>query len=519
MKIAQITMTALFGLTVLVMSQGPTHAAPATEKPLYEITVVQTPAQAINYRNLKGSVEIDFKGTVLLPQANGVADIKNKTGRMRIDAKFENLAPAARFGPEYLTYVLWAISPDGRATNLGELLVKKGESRLKAETPLQALSLLVTAEPYFAVSQPSEVVVLENAIKPGNDEDIQVMDASFELLPRGQYTKNMSATDLHPQVMDRKTPFSVYQARNAVRIAKAAGAEAYAADGFKDAERLLALSETREGGKKGRAMTARRAIQTAEASRLIAVKRRTDETLAKEQRYAQDQINSAETRAAAARDARVEADDARIAAEQARRQSDSERASALALAASAAASSTNAQAEAKAARAAADDSKKLADLADSRAQQAEGEQVIMRARLLQQLNSVLQTRDTARGLIVNMSDALFETGSSTLRPAVREKLAKVAGIVSSQSGLKLEVEGHTDSVGSDESNQRLSERRAQGARDFLVSQGVPAVAIASRGFGETVPIKSNDTAQGRQENRRVEIVVSGDAIGRSGQNL
>jgi outer membrane protein OmpA-like peptidoglycan-associated protein len=503
-------MTVLFGLTVLVVSQGPTHAAPATEKPLYEITVVQTPAQAINYRNLKGSVEIDFKGTVLLPQANGVADIKNKAGRMKIEAKFENLAPAARFGPEYLTYVLWAISPDGRATNLGELL---------AETPLQALSLLVTAEPYFAVSQPSEVVVLENAIKPGNDEDIQVMDASFELLPRGQYTKNMSATDLHPQVMDRKTPFSVYQARNAVRIAKAAGAEAYAADGFKDAERLLALSETREGGKKGRAMTARRAIQTAEASRLIAVKRRTDETLAKEQRYAQDQINSAETRAAAARDARVEADDARIAAEQARRQSDSERASALALAASAAASSTNAQAEAKAARAAADDSKKLADLADSRAQQAEGEQVIMRARLLQQLNSVLQTRDTARGLIVNMSDALFETGSSTLRPAVREKLAKVAGIVSSQSGLKLEVEGHTDSVGSDESNQRLSERRAQVARDYLVNQGVPAVAIASRGFGETVPIKSNDTAQGRQENRRVEIVVSGDAIGRSGQNL
>jgi outer membrane protein OmpA-like peptidoglycan-associated protein len=501
-------MTVLFGLTVLVVSQGPTHAAPATEKPLYEITVVQTPAQAINYRNLKGSVEIDFKGTVLLPQANGVADIKNKAGRMKIEAKFENLAPAARFGPEYLTYVLWAISPDGRATNLGELLVKKGESRLKAETPLQALSLLVTAEPYFAVSQPSEVVVLENAIKPGNDEDIQV-----------KYTKNMSATDLHPQVMERKTPFSVYQARNAVRIAKAAGAETYAADGFKDAERLLALSETREGGKKGRAMTARRAIQTAEASRLIAVKRRTDETLAKEQRYAQDQINSAETRAAAARDARVEADDARIAAEQARRQSDSERASALALAASAAASSTNAQAEAKAARAAADDSKKLADLADSRAQQAEGEQVIMRARLLQQLNSVLQTRDTARGLIVNMSDALFETGSSSLRPAVREKLAKVAGIVSSQSGLKLEVEGHTDSVGSDESNQRLSERRAQGARDFLVSQGVPAVAIASRGFGETVPIKSNDTAQGRQENRRVEIVVSGDAIGRSGQNL
>ena len=187
--------------------------------------------------------------------------------------------------------------------------------------------------------------------------------------------------------------------------------------------------------------------------------------------------------------------------------------------ASAAASSTNAQAEAKAARAAADDSKKLADLADSRAQQAEGEQAIMRARLLQQLNSVLQTRDTARGLIVNMSDALFETGSSTLRPAVREKLAKVAGIVSSQSGLKLEVEGHTDSVGSDESNQRLSERRAQGARDYLVSQGVPAVAIASRGFGETVPIKSNDTAQGRQENRRVEIVVSGDAIGRSARSL
>ncbi len=500
-------------LIATALVQSAMGAGVPAAAPLYQVTVVQNPAKAINYRNLRGSVEIDFKGTVLIPSAKGVANVKNRAGATEINAEFENVTPATQFGPEYLTYVFWAISPDGRATNLGELIVNEGKGELKAKTPLQTLTLLVTAEPYFAVSQPSNVVVLENAIKPDNKEKIELVDAKYELLPRGQYTKNIAATDLQPLVMDKKTPFNVYQARNAVKIAKAAGAETYAADGFKNAERLLALSETKEGGKKGRSMTAREAVQSAEDSRSIAVKHQTEESLATERQQSNEQISSANSQAAAATAGQAKAEEARIQAEQAKGQSDTERAAALALATSAAASSTNAQADAKSARAAAEKSKGQADAANSKVQQIEGEKGVLRAQLLQQLNSVLQTRDSARGLVVNMSDVLFQTGSSELRPQVREKLSKVAGIVMANQGLKLAVEGHTDSVGSETTNQRLSEKRAQAARDYLVSQGVASGSITAAGFGKANPIQSNDTPQGRRQNRRVEMVVSGDAIG------
>ena len=523
------TLIVLFIFTALLMLQSQIQAAPVVETPLYQVTVVQTPAKAINYRDLKGSVDIDFNGTVLLPAAKGEAEVWNKAGVIGIEAKFMNLTAPAQFGPEYMTYVLWAISPEGQATNLGELIVKNGKSQLDAKTPLQALSLFVTAEPYFAVSQPSNVVILENAIKPGNTDKIALIDAKYELLPRGQYTKNIAATDLQPVVMDKKTPFYVYQARNAVQIAKAAGAETYAADGFKNAERLLALSETKEGGMKGRSMTAREAVQIAEDSRSMAVKRQAEEALSSERKAANDQISSANSKATNAIAGRSKAEDAQAKAELAKGQSDTERTAALALATSAAASSTVSQADATAARTAANDSKVQVDaannraqMADNRAQQAdsrataaESDKVALRAQLLQQLNAVLKTQDTARGLIVNMSNALFQTGSSDLQPLVREKLAKIAGIVSAYPGLKLDVEGYTDNVGGDAYNQQLSEKRAQSAQDYLVSQGVPANSIVSQGFGKTNPIDSNDTSQGRQNNRRIEIVVSGDPIGLS----
>jgi outer membrane protein OmpA-like peptidoglycan-associated protein len=249
-------------------------------------------------------------------------------------------------------------------------------------------------------------------------------------------------------------------------------------------------------------MTAREAVQSAEDARSLTIKRQATETL-----------DAATNEAASATAGQAMAQEAQAKAELAKGQSDAERAAALALASSAAASSTQSQLDATAARAAADKSKGQADAANTRANKAESEKSVLRAQLYQQLNAVLQTRDTARGLIVNMSDALFQTGSSQLRPAVREKLAKIAGIVSSHPGLKLSVEGHTDSVGSDDMNQRLSEKRAQAARDYLVSQGVSANSISSQGFGKNSPLESNDTAEGRAKNRRVEMIVSGDAIG------
>jgi len=451
------------------------QAAPVSV-PLYKVTVVQNSAKAINYRYMKSSTMIDFKGTVLLANAKGSAEIKSKAGATEIDAEFENLPTATQFGPEYLTYVLWSISPEGRPTNLGELIVKNGKSELKVTEQLQAFGLLVTAEPYFAISTPSNVVVMENAIRSNTKGKIESIDAKYELLQRGQFETNIAPSELG-MTMDSKTPLAVYEARNAVRIAKAAGAETYAAEAFKNAQDLLAQAETKEGGKKGRAATAREAVQRAEDARLVSIKGNEAQSLATERQNSKDQINMAQGAATTAALGQAQAETAQAQAE-------------------------TAQAKAEIAK----------GVADAGRTAAEGDKAVLRAQLLQQLNSILQTRESARGLIVNMSGVLFETGKSDLRPAAREKLAKISGIVVAHPGLKLEVEGHTDSVGGNALNQTLSEKRAQAARDYLISQGVSSDSIISRGFGSTKPVSSNDTAEGRQSNRRVELVVSGDAI-------
>ena len=493
------------------------QAEPASV-PLYKVTVVQNSAKAINYRYLKSSTMIDFKGTVLLANAKGSAEIKSKAGATDIDAQFENLPSATQFGAEYLTYVLWAISPEGRPTNLGELIVKNGKSELKVTEQLQAFGLLVTAEPYFAVSGPSNVVVLENVIRKDTKGKIESIDAKYELLQRGQYEVNIAPTDLG-MTMDPKTPLAVYEARNAVRIAKAAGAETYAPEAFKNAQDLLAQAETKEGGKKGRSQNAREAVQRAEDARLVSIKRQEVESLATERQASKDQINTANGAAATAALGQSQAETAAAKAQLAAGQSDAARTAAETASAASAQAADQANAGRTAAEAAAASSEEARhqaaaerNVAVAQAQRAQTDTAILRAQLLQQLNSILQTRDSARGLIVNMSGVLFETGKSDLRPAAREKLAKISGIVLAHPGLKLEVEGHTDSVGSDAMNQTLSEKRAQGARDYLVNEGVSANAIVSRGFGSTKPVATNDTVEGRQSNRRVELVVSGDSI-------
>ncbi len=276
-------LTTLLSTCVLLLLPGTAGAAPAAEIPPFQIAAVETAVKAIHYKDMKGSIEIDFAGTELLPQANGSARIASSAGKIEIDARFKNLTSVTQFGREYLTYVFWAISPDGSAENLGELILKNGKSRIEADTTLQAVSLFVTAEPYFAVSQPSDIVVLENAIQPDNREGIELVDATVMLLPRAPYTKDTSATAPLPRAMDSQTPLKVYQARNAVRIAKAAGAATYAKDRFQEAERLLALSETKGDSEKSRDMSARQAIQSAEASRVLAVELQAAELLAKKQ--------------------------------------------------------------------------------------------------------------------------------------------------------------------------------------------------------------------------------------------
>jgi outer membrane protein OmpA-like peptidoglycan-associated protein len=537
----------------------------ADTMPVFRVTSIARTAKAINYQHRSGATKIDFAGTSLLPNARGEAKVESKKGYMEIEVEFDNLQPATKNGAEYLTYVLWAISPEGRTANLGEILLNGTKSKLNVTTELQVFGLVVTAEPYFSVTRPSDLVVMENVVRADTRGKIEEIDAKYELLKRGQYESLANPLVLK---LDKKVPLELYEARNAVQIAKAMGADKYASETFQKAENSLKQAEAyqaRKAGKKPVTMTARQAVQTAEDARAIAVQRQEEETLANERQaaaereaVAQDQRDAAQSEAervtrnaeTARVDAQNQADrvkrdsDARTAAagveaDRLKRNNDAQRAATQneadrlkrendgqRAAAQAQADRLQQENDARtaAARTEADRLRQVNDAQRAAAQadldraareraQAETDKTELRAQLLRQFSAILETRDSARGLIVNMSDVLFDTAKFTLRPAAREKLAKVAGVVSGHPGLTLEVEGHTDSIGEDDYNQRLSEQRGEAVRDYLTGQGVPQNSVTSRGFGETQPSASNQNAAGRQENRRVELVVSGDIIG------
>jgi outer membrane protein OmpA-like peptidoglycan-associated protein len=513
---------ASFGL----MSLGLTAATPAGQAPAGTPVASSAPAvsrtaKAVTYRR-GGAVKILFQGTALMPQANGEAKVQNKGNRVEIEAKFEGMEDSTRFGLEYLAYVLWAISPEGRAVNLGEVQLKNGAGEVKAITDMQTFGMVVTAEPYFAVTQPGDEVVLENAVSGG--ENIQ---ATYSLLGRGIYSSSNTKIQNAIFGIDRKTPRELFEARNAVRIAQNAEATKYAPAAFAKAQQQLQGAEDlyhSKRDKKSVIAAARDAVQTAETARVISVKQKADEEA---QAKAAAEKKAAEERAAKARADAEEEARRRQEAELARQQAEAAKADAERMkqqAEQAAAEAAKAQAEAEKARQAAlaeqqaalqqkQAAEAEAEKARQAAARAEAEKAQLRAQLQAQLNSILQTTDTARGLIVNMSDVLFDTGSYTLKPGAREKLAKISGILLAHPGLTLQIEGHTDSVGSDEFNQQLSEQRAGSVRDFLAEQGVGDSSMTARGFGKTQPVATNDTPEGRQRNRRVEIVVNGESIG------
>jgi outer membrane protein OmpA-like peptidoglycan-associated protein len=500
-----------------------------TAPPVYRVTVTDRSAKSISYQNRSGSTKIGFSGTLLLPDSHGDARVQGKKGYIAIEAEFRELPEASKFGAEYLTYVLWAITPDGRTANLGEILRNGTSGKLDVTTQLQAFALVVTAEPYFAVSRPSDVVVMENVVLSETIGSIESMDAKYELLQRGQYEHLTNVLNLK---IDRKVPLEIYEARNAVAIARSSGAATFATETFNKAEVELNRAEvylSRKSGTKPITMSARKAVQTAEDARAIAVKRQDEELASAERQGAADR----QARAENGRDA-AQSETARVSREAADAKLHSETEAARLKAANDA-SSLSAQEDAARLKVANDADRETARLqsermkldadrmkaesdsklatAQSGLDQAAREKSDLRALLLLQFNTILQTRDTARGLIVSMSDVLFDTAMFTLRPEAREKLARVGGIVSGHPGLSLEVEGHTDSVGADDYNQQLSEHRSDTVRQFLIQQGMGANAVTSKGFGKTQPVASNDTAEGRQQNRRVELVISGDLIG------
>jgi outer membrane protein OmpA-like peptidoglycan-associated protein len=489
----------------------PSGTPQAGPVPIFRIEVVERTTPAINYLHRGGSTKVDFQGTPLMAYSKGEAKVESERGVIHVAAKFDHMAPPSSFGPEYLTYVLWAITPEGRPKNLGEVLLNGDNSKLEVTTDLQTFGLIVTAEPYFAVSQPSDVVVMENLVRNDTEGTIETMDAKYELLQRGQYVLNVDPAELRPIPLDHKTPLELYEARNAVRIARWTGAERYAADTLNKAETSLQNAEDELRGKIGKktvAQNSRDAAQNAEDARLITIRRMEEEAAGNEKAAAAQREAEARAQASQAQSERESAERAKTDAERAQAEAQS-----------AAESARRDQSEAETARAAAlaqqQAAQAEADKARQVAAQAEQEKVQLREQLRQQLNTILETRETARGLIVNMSDVLFDTGKYTLKPGAREKLAKISGIILAHPGLRLEVEGHTDSVGSDEYNQRLSEQRADSVREYLVSQSVTPDLITARGFGKSKPVASNDTATGRQQNRRVELVVSGEAISAS----
>ncbi len=457
---------------------------------LYRVKVVQRDLDAVNYMHRSGSTTIAFKGTTLLPLAKGEAKVTSERGGIHIEARFQGLTPANGFGPEYLTYVLWAITPDGRPNNLGEVLPAGTKNNIDVTTALQSFGMIVTAEPYFSVTQPSDVVVLQNFILNNKTNGVlEKVNAHYLLLPRGTYADTEgSKSNPNPITRDEKSPLELYQANNAVRIAKEAGADQYAPEIMKEAmqdlQNATAIDQNKKGNRSLEITFARQAVQRAEDARLVTLRRQ-----ATEREQAQE---------TAKRDAQTQAQQSQLEAQQAELAAERARA---------------AQAEADADRARAEAAAAEAQARASAANKNASDAIAVRERLRSQLNSVLATSESARGLIVNMSDVLFDTGKYTLKPNTQISLAKVSGILQAYPGLKLQVEGYTDSVGSDQMNQKLSENRADAVRDFLVSQGVQPDNISATGYGKSKPVADNDTAQGRAQNRRVQLVVSGDAIG------
>ena len=476
----------------------------------YRVVVISRTVQAVNYGHRNGMSEVLFAGTPLQPSAEGSAKVRTKRGTMEVEAEFGNLQNPKTFGGEYLTYVLWAISPEGRASNLGEVLVGTNErSKLTATTDLQSFALIVTAEPYFAVRQPSDVVILENVIGDRTKGTSEAVEAKYELMERGGYLPTGYKFD--PVVLSARLPLEFYEARNALRIAESEGAAKYAGESYQHAVQLMKTTDDfaihEDLDKKSLIASARQAVQTAEDAREIAVKRIDQDRLAAERQASKDAQASSQAQADSATQLKDQAQ-----ADAAKSQSDA--ASAQAAAARAKADmATNQAASATAIAAAQADADRARLNAQQTASQADTDKAAMRAQLSAQLNLILATRDSARGLIVSMSDVLFDTGKYTLKPGAREKLAKVAGILISYPSLNIEVGGYTDNVGGDDMNQKLSENRADSVRDYLVGQGVATNSLSAKGFGNTLPVASNDNSAGRQENRRVELVVSGDAIG------
>jgi outer membrane protein OmpA-like peptidoglycan-associated protein len=563
---------------------------------LNPVQLVAETTKAVDYRQGSKS-EIAMKGSDQMPGVTGKAEVDTKSTPTQLKIEVEHLKPANSFGLEYLTYVAWAISPEGVPANLGELDVHDDKGSIRASTPMQAFALVISAEPYFAVSQPSEKLVVQN--EPGDDTKgwIRSVEVHYQAVPSSLYSAQNQPIQNPVYGIDKNVPLALSEARNALRIAHIANAEQYAPSPLQRAQQLLTQADdyyTRKQPTKAIETVAREATQAAEAARVTSIRAAQQAKVDQERQAAMQRAARAEAeaelQARAAQQAKAQADaqaqqaqqaeQARQAAEQqaAQAQAAAQQAAQAAQAAQqaiqqqvssgqqvqadqqAAAQQAQQQAEQARQQAAAalqrsQEQERLAQQAEQQlqqqraaaaqaqeqlqqeqaarqqaqqqaaatqqqlqqaqqqVQQAQSEKEQTRQRLLGQLNQVLQTKDSARGLIVSMPDVLFALNSANLTTDARERLAKVAGILIAYPDIRVEVNGYTDNTGPLDFNQQLSQQRADAVRQYLVQQGVPSGSVESRGFGPSDPIASNDSPEGRKQNRRVNMVVSGQSIG------
>lgn len=468
---------------------------------LYELRPTTVDVPVFRFTWAEGTLKLAMEATDLARGANGEVRVRSRSNFNEIDLRVKGLPTPQSLGPEYLTYVVWAVSPAGIGTNLGELSLERGEGRLRAQTELQSFGLIVTAEPYFATAMPSDSAVLKNAPAPDEKRTPEQSTVGGRFMPRGQYKVGSEAGEIKPFAFEPGVPLDVYQAKNALQIARRTRVNQFVETSYRQAEELVARAESlkNSGDARGATTAAREAVQVIGEGVRLSLERQ--EVLRNNllQRAADDRVRRATNSAEDASRRMQEAMRMQQAAEDATRAAEAKRQKAEDEMRLAVEERRRAQQEAIQAR--------------EVAQKLVQEQHQLRDMLVQRLNQVLETEDTDRGLIVKLSDILFDPGKFTLKAETKVLLARIAGILSWAPGIQVQVEGHTDNTGDAGRNQTLSDQRAAAVGNFLVEQGMPASNLSSVGYGESRPIEPNSTKAGRDRNRRVELVLSGEMIG------
>jgi outer membrane protein OmpA-like peptidoglycan-associated protein len=487
-------------------------ASPAAPAPVQAVKPVTATRESMALSYPEGTtISIKFQGTHRLPRATGEAKVERKKGMTEIEIELDEMKPASFFGGDYNTYVLWTVSPEGHVHNDGEFVLRGNRSKLNVSTPLETFGMFVTAEPHFLVASPSRFVVLENtrpAHHIGNPLRVsQIQYHGFD----GLYRFERETLSNLPETKGTRRE-DVGSAEASIALAERAGASQFAVEEITKAREAMrrTLDAVRvRTDDRNIMLLAHEVVRLAYDAQKKAEERSFQASLDAERRTHADQTKRLET---SIQQAQNEAERSRLEAEQRALQLQLEaraREEAARRAAEAEAQAREASEKARREAAAAESARLAAESAKLDAAKATQEAEAARKRMQEALSAVAETKQTARGLIVNLPDILFDFNKATLRPQGREILAKISGILLVARGYRLRLEGHTDSIGSEEYNARLSEKRAEGVRDYLLQSGIASDLMTTHGFGKTQPIATNDTAAGRQRNRRVEIVIQG----------